>query len=238
MNPQPDEDVVPATSPLPDDPAAAAAALEAAARRAVDAEDYATARAAFERELVLRRQLGDTNGIIYALLHVAWVRRVGQGEISAARPPLEEALAIARERSPEHLSALAWNLGDQALSEGDFATADRLLRESLAAAASGPRDAGTMGGALEGVAMAAAGQGRWVRALRVFGAASALREAAGIPQVQPAVVARFDRFFGPARTALGPTSAAVAEAQGRSLRLDQAIAEALGGTAGEAHDEE
>ncbi len=75
--------------------------------------------------------------------------------------------------------------------------------------------------------MAAAGLGQWARALRLFGAASALREAAGIPQIQPTVVARFDRYLGPARAALGAAVATAAEAQGRDLDLDQALAEAL-----------
>lgn len=167
----------PAATPAPQE-RSAAEELQTAGRRAVDAEDYAAARAAFEQELALLRALGDTPGTIYALVHVAWVLRVGLGDVTAARPFLEEALAIAHERSPKHIGAVSWNLGDQTLSEGDFATADRLLRESLAEGARITPDAGTMGGALEGVAMAAAGP--WARALQLFGAASALREAAGI----------------------------------------------------------
>jgi tetratricopeptide (TPR) repeat protein len=228
-----DHDVTPASPPALDK-LAAAAALVVEGRRAVDAEDYPAARAAFERELALRRKLDDVTGVIYALIHVAWVCRIGQGEVAAARPLLEEALAIAQERSPQLVGVVVCNLGDQALSEVDFETADRLLRECLPLLASFTRDAGSVGGALEGLAMAAAGQGQWTRALRLFGAASSLREGAGIPQIQPAVVARFDLFFGSARAALGAEAAAAAKAQGRSLSLDEALAEALGEVGGTA----
>lgn len=227
-----DEDVRPATPPAPSEVVAAAALDEG--RRAVDAEDYPAARAAFERELALRRQMDDVPGIIYALIHVAWVCRVGQDDGAAARPLLEEALEIARERSPWHVGVVLGNLGDQALADGEFETASRLLRECLVQVTSVTRDAGTMGAILESLAMAAAGEGTWTRALRLFGAASSLREAAGIPQVQPAVVARFDQFLGPARAALGSEAAASAEAEGRSLDLDRALAEALGNADGNA----
>ncbi len=221
--------------PTPAAMATQAAALDVEGRRAVDAEDYAAARVAFERELVLRRELGDTTGIIYGLVHVAWVCRVRQGDAAAARPLLEEALAIAREHSPQHVGVVLGSLADQVLSEGDFASADQLTRESLALLVSITRDAGTMGAILEGLAMAAAGQGEWVRALRLFGAASALREAAGMPQVQPAVVARFDRYLGPARAALGTAAARAAERQGRAMDLNQALEEALADVDGKAY---
>jgi tetratricopeptide (TPR) repeat protein len=207
---------------------AEAAAFDAAGRSAVEAEDYAAARAAFERELALRRALGDRPGVVYSLFHVAWVLRFGQGEVAAARPLLEEALAVARDLGdPRYVGSALGDLGDLALDEGDFAAAERLLAESLALLSQITRDAGTNGALLEGLAMAAAGQGRWARALRLFGAASALREAAGVPQTQPAVVARFARLLTPARTALGAEAAVAAETQGRALSLDRAVEEAL-----------
>src|SRR5262245_61517017 len=92
--------------------------FDAAGRRAVDAEDYAASRAAFERELALRREIGDRPGVVFALFHVAWVMRFGQGEIAAARPLLEEALAVARDLdSPLHIGTALANLGDLALDE-------------------------------------------------------------------------------------------------------------------------
>ena len=202
-------------------------AFQDAGRRAVDAEDYAAARAAFALELELRRAMDDVPGVIYALVHLAWVLRIGLDEVAAARPLLGEAVALAHERSLEHVGAVHWNLGDQALSEGDVATAERLFREAGAPLSRTTRDPGTNGALLEGLAMAAAGQGHWERALHLFGAACGLRAAGGVPQVQPAVVARFARHLAPARDALGPEAAATAEAQGRALDLDQAIAYAL-----------
>jgi tetratricopeptide (TPR) repeat protein len=203
-------------------------ALDAAGRRAVDAGDYAAARSAFERVLALCRDQGDQHGILYALFHVAWVMRFGQGEVAAARPLLEEALAIARTLDdPRSVGSALGNLGDIALDEGDFLAATRLFQESLVLLSSITRDAGTNGATLEGLAMAAAGQEQWVRALRLFGAATALREAEGCPQTQPAVVARFARLLGPARVGLGADASASAEAAGRAMSLDQAIAYAL-----------
>lgn len=205
-----------------------AQALEAAGRRAVDAADYAAARTAFAQELALRRRLGERGAIIYGLFHLAWVLRFGQGQFVAARVLLEEALALADDLdSPLHLGAAYGDLGDLALDEGDYAAATRLLTESLIRLTPLTRDAGTNGALLEGMALAAAGQGQWRRALHLFGAASALREAAGIPQTQPAVVARFTKHLAPARAALGPEAARAAEAQGRGMDLDQALAYAL-----------
>ena len=224
-----DEGAIPAPTPESPDQAIAleADALDTAGRRAVDAEDYVAARAAFEQELALRQQLGDQPGVVYALVHVTWVRQVGLGETTGVRPLVDEALVIARDLdSPLLIAVAVGHLGGLALDEGDGATADLLLKESYALLVPITRDAGTNGALLESLAMAAASQGQWARAVRLFGAASALREAAGIPQTHPAVVARFERYLAPARAALG-AEAAVAEAQGRALDLDQAIAYAL-----------
>jgi hypothetical protein len=145
-----DEGGAPAATPAPDVQASAElAALDAAGRRAVDAEDYAAARAAFARELELRRALADRPGVVYALIHVAWVMRFGQDDAAAARPLLEEALTIARTlESPRHVGAVLGELGGLALDGGHFATAARLFAESYALLGPLTRDAGTNGALL------------------------------------------------------------------------------------------
>jgi hypothetical protein len=66
------------------------------------------------------------------------------------------------------------------------------------------------------------------RALRLVGAAAALRDSIGAP-ISPAYLEKLEAMVGPARQALGDTAAAAAEAEGQAMPLEEAIGEALKG---------
>jgi hypothetical protein len=72
-------------------------------------------------------------------------------------------------------------------------------------------------------------QGAAVRALRLAGAAAALRARLNTP-LSAAEERQWTEALEPARQALGPSAAASAWAAGGDLALDGAISEALGGS--------
>jgi hypothetical protein len=78
----------------------------------------------------------------------------------------------------------------------------------------------------EALAGHAAGRGRPGRALRLAGAAGALREALGLfaPRDDRP---RLERWLEPARRELGPPAAAAAWAEGQAMAPEQAVADAL-----------
>jgi DNA-binding CsgD family transcriptional regulator len=124
-------------------------------------------------------------------------------------------------------------VGDQrsealALAADDHASARATLSDSIAI----QRELGDTGGAafvLERFAELAAAQGQQVGALRLAGAAAALRETAGTP-LSGSGQTRLDGALEPARRALGQAAPAAAWQDGRVLDLDQAVTEALAAT--------
>ena len=79
----------------------------------------------------------------------------------------------------------------------------------------------------------AAAQGQPERALRLAGAAAALREALGAP-LPPTERARLERWLAPARDALDEAAQASAHAAGRAMSLEDAMSYALDGRDGDA----
>jgi hypothetical protein len=105
------------------------------------------------------------------------------------------------------------------------ARAGALFRESLTIArARGFRPLLARG--LESFAGVAAAQGQARRALRLAGAAAALREAMDAP-LPPPERAVHEQRLEPTRQALGEPAAAATWAAGQALSLEEAVAEAL-----------
>jgi hypothetical protein len=116
------------------------------------------------------------------------------------------------------LARVAHTQGDSARAAQHFAQALALLRETPVSEVHHT--------AIEGLAGVAAAQGQPERAARLFGAAEALREAAGEP-LPPAYRAAYERDVAAARTQLDEATFAAARAAGRAMTLEQAIAYAL-----------
>jgi predicted ATPase/DNA-binding SARP family transcriptional activator/Tfp pilus assembly protein PilF len=192
---------------------------------ALNQGDAATARALYEKSLAIRRELGARSGIAMCLNNlgeVAWF----QGEYATAQALHAESLAIRRELGEKN--GIAWslnNLGLVALDQGDAAAAQALHAESLAI----QREVGEKNGiaaCLAGLARVALAQAQPERATYLLGAAAALLEAIGgcldVPER-----AAFDRSVATVRTTLGERLFAEAWGAGRTMPLEQAIAEAL-----------
>ena len=109
------------------------------------------------------------------------------------------------------------------LSQAGLDPAQACFAESLTIA----RQEDQIAASLEALAGLAAMQGQPGRALRLAGAAAALRDRIGA-QPWPANQAALTRRLAAAREALSAQGQAAAWADGQALTVEQAIAEALG----------
>ena len=147
-----------------------------------------------------------------------------QGNIERARKLLEASLAHGREVGRWLAAWPAVDLADLLIEQRDHIEARALLREALITY----RDAGDREGvadSLEGCARLAATLGLAAQAVRLAGAAAALRAAVGTPARGERT--NLDRHLAGARATLGPRAADAAWAEGLSLPPPQATAEAL-----------
>jgi hypothetical protein len=188
-----------------------------------DAGDEAASLQAFERSLELRLQLGSAGGERRALLGVCQVL-VALGEVTRAEAlSLEVIEGAADDPRSEHLARHF--LADCALIRGDAGDAEKRYRQSLQAAL-------PLGDVIEtsfevqGIAMAAAGNGDPARALRRAGAVAALRESLGTSLSIAFWDALLERYIGAAKADLAEEADAV-WAEGFSLAFDDAVDLAL-----------
>jgi predicted ATPase len=187
--------------------------------------DFPEARRLYEESLALRRQLGNRWAIGNSLNNLGLVvRDLGDGH--EARRLLEECVAINRELGDRWsvANALA-SLADVLLSQGDHRGAREALIENIHI----NRELGDRPGlafSLELFAQLAVAENQPRRALRLAGAAAALRELIGAP-LSPSEGDRLNRALeaGCARLVAGLYGVFLAE--GRKLSLDEALSLAL-----------
>jgi hypothetical protein len=117
------------------------------------------------------------------------------------------------------------DLGNMAREDRDFSAAHALYRESLKLFQELEHKRG-IARLLECFACAAAAQCRSDRALRLAGAAAALRQQIGAP-LTPAEKAKLDNHLKSARPGLSETSSTAAWLEGWELPLERAVEEAL-----------
>ena len=153
-----------------------------------------------------------------------------QGDILTARSLLEKSCVVLREfRDEEH--QLEWTLslfGKVNAVQGAYFTARAYYEESLQSLVNAQStysnimpflDLATV---LEGLAAVVAAQGKPTWGARLWGAAEALRETLGTPL--PAVeYDDYERSVATARTQLGEQAFAAAWAEGRTMKLEQAL---------------
>jgi predicted ATPase/class 3 adenylate cyclase len=190
-------------------------------------ESYARAQAFFHENLELRQELEDKHGIALALTNLGVVAFY-QGEYAQAWTLQEQSLALFQEMGNKRGIAAAFtDLGRIALYQGNLEQAFMLLRESLALL----KELGDKEGiaeCLEGFASAVGTKGEVARALRLFGAAEALREAIGAP-LSPGERVHYEKHLARVRASCTEADFTRARAAGRALTLEQAIEEALKG---------
>jgi len=148
-----------------------------------------------------------------------------QGNADRARTLLEASVAQGREVGRWFAAWPAVNLADLLIEQHDLAGARPLLREALMTY----RDAGDRQGvarSLEVCARLAASADMSAGAMRLVGAAAALRTATGSP-LTPSEQMAVERHLAATRTALGARAAGAALAEGQSLPAAQATSEAL-----------
>lgn len=181
--------------------------------------EYPRARTLFEETHTLRRALGDKRGIALALSNLATVGDL-EGDYFRARDLLEQSLQLERElgNKPGIARALC-SLGVVAGHLGD-ASARTLLAESLQIGYE-LGDKATIVNALEGLADLAV-RDRAAYAVRLFGAAGALREALGTG-LPPSDQGAYERNLSSLRAALGDTAFAELWAEGRAMPLDHVV---------------
>ena len=198
--------------------------------------DFAADRAFQEQALVLLRRANEEPATasvpdrlppsLAAVLDRLSQALAGLGEAEDARRLQEEALAL-RRASGDALGT-GWSLvhlGDLAVDRDDLVAARRAYGECLARRG-GSLPPPVLARALEGCAAVAAAAGRGARALRLLGAAAALRQTSGAVTDQGSGE-RGQRTAEVARQQARQGEAAAAWAAGRTMPLEQAIADAL-----------
>lgn len=174
------------------------------------------------QDLELLRPLGVPYHVADGL-RVLGAAHLGVGEDEAAEAALTEGKALATAISNPWLAGHAnCHLGELARRRGDTAHAEDLHHEALALRATGGLRPG-VAESLEALAGLAADQESFPEAVRLFGAASALRAGMGLarwPADQPA----YDTDVATASGVLGEDAFNAAWAEGAALSVDEAVA--------------
>jgi predicted ATPase/class 3 adenylate cyclase len=189
----------------------------------LDAGDDERALEAFQQGVAIRRELGDDAGEVRAL--------VGVAQTLVALAETEQAEAISRDllergAGDPRTEHFAYHfLADCSLVRGETEEAEERYRASLRAAIP-LGDVVETSFEVQGVAMAAAGNGDPERALRLAGAVDGLLDSLGISIHVAFWDGLLERYLVPAREQLGARADEV-WAEGRALEFDDAVALAL-----------
>jgi len=187
--------------------------------------DHARARSLYAECHSIFQELGDRTGVAWSINYQGDVAR-DQADFPGARALYEQSLAIFRELGDRWgIAATLADLGSLAREEGDYSATYSLYRESVKIFHELDHKRG-IARLLECVAGAAAVQGEAERALRLAGAAAALRQNIGAP-LKPVEQAKLEAGLHPARQALTIEAGTRAWLEGRALTVEKAIAEAL-----------
>jgi predicted ATPase len=203
------------------EPASAARILSNLADISKAEGEYARARDLHQEAFARFQALGDSSGMAWSLNHQGDVARA-QGDVAAARCVYEQGLTIFRERNdgPGVGSSLL-DLGRLACEEGAHVRAHALFAESLQISRQlGRRQ--DVAGVLEEMARSAAQQRNWERALRLAGAATALRQRIGAA-LAPTEKVKLDADLDPARRGLPGAAATTAWMRGWTTSTEEAI---------------
>ena len=179
----------------------------------------------YEASVALERERGAQNEAAIGLAFLGLAVQA-RGEAGRARALAEDSLTLAAALGMTiDPATVARAAGMVLLGTGEVARGAALLRESLATCwRVGAR--WEMAECLEGLAASAVAAGQPLRAIRLLGAAAALREALGAP-VPPVERPGHEATVQAARTALGEEAFLAAWAEGQALSVEQVVAEAL-----------
>jgi predicted ATPase/DNA-binding SARP family transcriptional activator/Tfp pilus assembly protein PilF len=185
--------------------------------------DYDRAQRYYQEALVLARELKSRTWEM-RILNSLGERARCQRNYEQAALFYGESLALAREMD-YHSATTLHNLGLVAIAQGDWTLAREYLHESLAIAPEVATD-GVHLWNLWALARLAFYEGRLRRAARLFAAWEAQSEPYE-EVLDPADQEDIDRELAQLRAALGEEAFAAAQAEGRAMTLEQAVAYAL-----------
>jgi predicted ATPase/class 3 adenylate cyclase/Tfp pilus assembly protein PilF len=189
-----------------------------------DRGDYEEATAFFRQSLALQRELGNQRGIASSLNNLGNLA-ISQGSYESAAALLDESLRGYQALGDSYGIAMALdNLACLALRQGSLKQAGALYRECLNACAE-LESRPAIAGCLEGLAGVMAARGHPLRAARLYGAAEALRQAAGAPLPDSERLG-YDRAIAMARIGIAEITWEAAWKEGRGMSVPQAIAAA------------
>jgi predicted ATPase/DNA-binding CsgD family transcriptional regulator len=194
---------------------------------ALEQHNYALALAQLEEGLAICRALGDKYMLGGMLLHLGSLM-CEQQDYVRAQSLYEEGLALFQELGAEFdIADIYRSLGQAARLQGDYPRAWALFRESLARwRALGVSQWGWIAECLDGLATICAGHRQFVEAVRLSGAADALRTMIGMPTSSRSRNS-FAGDLTTVRPQLDEAAFAAAWAEGRALSSEQAIEYAL-----------
>jgi len=187
--------------------------------------NYALARSLYEEGLSIFRELGDSTGMAWSLNYEGDVARE-QGEDAVARALYEQSLNVFRELGDKWgIAGCLVDLGNLARDHGDYQTSRSQYVESMKLFQELGQKRG-MARLLDCLACSAALQSKPERALRLAGAAAAMRRVLGAP-LPMAEQARLEKTLDLARQSVSPTIAAASWMDGWTTPADKTIREAL-----------
>jgi predicted ATPase/DNA-binding NarL/FixJ family response regulator/DNA-binding XRE family transcriptional regulator len=187
--------------------------------------DFDRARALIEEGLAIKEKISAQRELAIHTINLGAMAEA-QGDYQTARSLFERSLSMSRHGGDQRTTALALaHLGSVATHGGDYAAAHDRLRDSAEIQQALGEQAG-MAFVLERLAVLAAAQAQPARAMRLSGAAAALREAIDSP-LPPDAQAELENALQPARRRLGEMVATAAWTAGHGLSSDEAVAEAL-----------
>lgn len=187
--------------------------------------DPERAHSLFEECRSIFGELGDSTGIAWSMNCQGDVSR-DQGDFAAAQKWYEQGLAIFRELGDRWgVAGTLADLGSLSREQGNYSSACSMYQESIKMFQGLGHKRG-VARLLECFAYAAAAKLEAERALRLAGAAAALRQNIGAP-LKPAEQVKLEGALRTPRQALSPTAGDAAWSQGWGMPLEQAIEEVL-----------
>jgi len=187
--------------------------------------NYPLARSLYEESLSIFRELGDRTGMAWSLNYEGDVAHE-QGDDATARSLYEQSLTIFRELGDKWgIAGCLVDLGNLARDHSDYQTSRSQYRESMKLFQELGQKRG-MARLLDCLACSAALQSQPEHALRLAGAAAAMRQVLGAP-LPLADQARLEKTLESARQSLSPTIAAAAWMDGWTTPADKTIGDAL-----------
>lgn len=190
------------------------------------ADDGGGGRRYMEESLELQRAIGGPNLINRAQLGLLQML-IATDDVETVPQLGAEALDLSRRLGDVWSEHFAHHfMGDCAILEEDFGTAQTHYRHSLVAAWRAG-DEVEICFELQGMAMSASGLGRPERALRIAGAADERLRLLGVASLPRFWVGLIDRYVSRSRAALTPSEANAAWEAGHQMGFETAVEEAL-----------